>query len=340
MTNIVYIIDSLSSFKLHDYRILKEIGFKIEVVEAQSFTRLAGKGFIKGFRGELFYAWYATSPGLITVILGKFFRKPSIINVAGFEVCKQEDIKYGLRITNPEKVKYVRYTLRNATRVIAISRHVAEMINEVEPKSNIEIIYNSVDTSKFSPSQILTKEKLLVSIGFLSKGNIIKKGFHTLLNAMPTILKHDRNIKLIIIGKKGEGYPVLLEMTKKLGIENNVIFTGFVDEEMLISLLRKAMIYVHPAGHESFGISIAEAMSCGLPVITTRRGAIPEVVGDAGLYVPFNDENSLAENILTLLNNEELRRELSMKARERVVKMFDVRIRARRLKELINKITA
>jgi glycosyltransferase involved in cell wall biosynthesis len=79
-------------------------------------------------------------------------------------------------------------------------------------------------------------------------------------------------------------------------------------------------------------------MSCGLPVITTRRGAIPEVVGDAGLYVPFNDESSLAEAILTLLNNEELRKELSIKARERVVKMFDVSIRAKKLKELIDRV--
>jgi len=105
------------------------------------------------------------------------------------------------------------------------------------------------------------------------------------------------------------------------------------------------MIYVHPAGHESFGISIAEAMSCGLPVITTRipvittrRGAIPEVVGDARLYVPFNDESSLAEAILTLLNNEELRKELSIKARERAVKMFDVSIRAEKLKKLIDRV--
>ncbi len=340
MTHIVYIVDSLSSFRLRDYKILKEMGFKIEVVEAQSIIRLASKSFIKGFKGDVFYAWYATSPGLTAVILGKFYRKPSIVNVAGFEVCKQEDIGYGLRITNPEKVKYVKYTLRNATRIIAASQYLADVINEVEPQSNTEVIYNSVDTSKFSPSQALTKKRLLVSIGILSKENIVKKGFHTLLNAMPIILKHDKNIRLILIGEKRDGYPILLRMVKKLKIENNVTFTGFIDEDMLISILRKAMVYVHPAGHESFGISIAEAMSCSLPVITTRRGAIPEVVGDAGLYVPFNDEYSLAENILTLLSNEELRRELSVKARERVVKMFDVRIRAKRLKELISRVTA
>jgi len=338
MTCIAYIIDLMSSFKLHDYEILKRLGFKIKIIEAQSFIKLLGKGFVKGFLEDLFYAWYATSPGFVAVILGKVYRKPSIINVAGFEVCKQEDIKYGLRIINPERVKYVRYALRNATKVIAVSQHVAEMINEIEPNSNIEVIYNSVDTSKFSPLQTLNKEKLLISIGFLSKENIVKKGFHTLLNAMPIVLKYDADVKLVIIGEKGEGYSILFEIARRLKIEDNVIFTGFVNEDVLISFLRRGMIYVHPAGHESFGISIAEAMSCGLPVITTRRGAIPEVVGDAGLYVPFNDESSLAEAILTLLNNEELRKELSIKARERVVKMFDVSIRAKRLKELIDRV--
>ena len=338
MISITFITDSLSSFKFRDYNILKDLNFNVNVVEAQSFIKLFMKGLPKGFVADLFYAWFATSPGLTATILGKVYRKPSIVVAGGFDVCKQEDIKYGLRLNNPEKVKYVRYTLRNASRVIAVSNHVADMINEIEPNLKVEVIYNGVDTAKFTPSQT-PKKNIIVSVGTISKDNLLKKGFITIVKAMPAVMKHYKDVKLLIVGEKRDGYPILLKEVQKLRIENNVIFPGFVDEDTLINILREAMIYVHPAGHESFGISIAEAMSCGLPVITTRRGAIPEVVGDAGLYVPFNDESSLAEAILTLLSDEELREELSIKARERVVNMFDISIRAKKLKKLIDKVT-
>lgn len=338
MTNITFITDSLSSFRLQDFKIFRDLSFNIEAVEAESFTKLFMKGVFKGFKADLFYAWFATSPGFTAVVLGKIYHKPSIVVAGGFDVCKQEDIGYGLQLSNPKRVKYVKYTLRNASRVIAVSNHVASMVSKLEPNSRVEVIYNGVDTSKFTPSQISEKENMLVSVGVISKENLLKKGFITIVKAMPIVMRYCKDVKLMIVGGKRDGYPILLKEIRRLNIENNVVFPGFVNEDTLISILRKAIIYVHPAGHESFGISIAEAMSCGLPVITTKRGAIPEVVGDAGMYVPFNNPQLLAESILTLLNDEKLRNKLSHKARERAVQMFDIKIRALKLKSLVEEL--
>jgi len=98
----------------------------------------------------------------------------------------------------------------------------------------------------------------------------------------------------------------------------------------LLHYYQKAKVYCQLSAHESFGVALAEAMSCCCVPVVTRRYALPEVVGDAGFYVPYNDPKATAEAIRKALKSNKGR-----KARERIKKYFSIKTREKRLIEEI-----
>ena len=101
-------------------------------------------------------------------------------------------------------------------------------------------------------------------------------------------------------------------------IEDRVIFTGWISTQELKVLISGAVISIIPSLYEGFGLPVLEAFASLTPVITTDRGSLPEVAGDASVVVdPFNYED-LAGKIEALVNNQDLRRSLTLKGRERL----------------------
>jgi glycosyltransferase involved in cell wall biosynthesis len=105
--------------------------------------------------------------------------------------------------------------------------------------------------------------------------------------------------KLVISGAVGWMAAEVLALPRVLGIQDRVIFTGRVDEETLQALYQGAAVYVQPSWTEGFGLPILEAMRAGVPVVTSDGGALPEVVGDAGVIVPL-----LAKHQAPITNNQ------------------------------------
>jgi len=99
-----------------------------------------------------------------------------------------------------------------------------------------------------------------------------------------------------------------------LGLEEGVIFTGWVSEEDKPVLLSGATAFVFPSLYEGFGLPVAEALACGTPVITSNRSSLPEVVGEGGILVEPTDAEALAEAMEVLLVDDTLRAELRQKA--------------------------
>jgi glycosyltransferase involved in cell wall biosynthesis len=115
-----------------------------------------------------------------------------------------------------------------------------------------------------------------------------------------------------------------------------VKFPGLVSQEEKLNYLHRAEVYVQPTKHEAFGVAIAEAMSCELPVVSSKVGAVPEVLGDCGLYVEPDDFKDLANKIIFLLQNDNVRRNLGEKARKRILKNFTYQKRKQKIKEILN----
>jgi glycosyltransferase involved in cell wall biosynthesis len=120
-------------------------------------------------------------------------------------------------------------------------------------------------------------------------------------------------LQLIIAGKLGWMYEEILEAPMKFGVEKEVKFIGRVAEPDLAAVYKGAELFVWPSLMEGFGLPVLEAMSMGVPVITSNRGALPEVVGEAALQIDPENVRELAEAMRLVLKNTDLQEGLREK---------------------------
>lgn len=126
---------------------------------------------------------------------------------------------------------------------------------------------------------------------------------------------------LILIGEKGWGVGEVVRRAHALATKWPVFLTGYVDDKDLASLYSNALCFVYPSFYEGFGLPPLEAMACGTPVIVSNTSSLPEVVGDAGLYVNPEKPQELFERMLEVILSPDLRRTLSQKSLARA-KLF------------------
>lgn len=187
------------------------------------------------------------------------------------------------------------------------------------PKDSLRVIYDGVDSSVFTRvTEIRRSENRLLVI---NSGDTPLKGLKYLLEAVAA-LRSERKIELVIVGKPMKnGYTQGL--VDCLGIGDCVTRAGQIDTSELVRQYSMATMVVVPSVYEGFGLPAAEAMCCSTPVISTTAGALPEIVGDAGILVPPADTGALVEAIASLLDNPDRRRHLGEIGHRRVMQMFD-----------------
>lgn len=190
------------------------------------------------------------------------------------------------------------------------------------------VLYNGIDTAVFAPRPADGDLRRLLGIGndqpvLLSACRLVGwKGIQYALRAI-AVLSKNYNLKYIVIGL-GEYGEELKALAQELGIEDRVVFTGAVRNSDLPGYYSLADVAVFPSvADETFGISIAEAMSCGVPVVSTKVGGIPEVVAEStGLLVPPRDADALGRAVETFLADGTLRRETGVRARAWIMEQF------------------
>jgi glycosyltransferase involved in cell wall biosynthesis len=128
-------------------------------------------------------------------------------------------------------------------------------------------------------------------------------------------------IRLVVCGEGAHGAQ-LRERAGQLGLE--IQFVGHLDADSLRGAYSAATCFVHAGAVETFGLSVLEAMSCGLPVLAVDGGAVPEVLGDAGLLVPADGSSAFHEALCRLLGDSSLRAALGAAARRRVLAHFSL----------------
>lgn len=111
-----------------------------------------------------------------------------------------------------------------------------------------------------------------------------------------------RNVEVTVIGAPKENGRIV-KLIRKLGIGHLINFTGRIDNGEFVRQYARATVAVVPSVYEGFGLPVGEAMACGVPVISTTGGALPEVVGEAGILVPPADHQALARAIRDVLGN-------------------------------------
>jgi len=147
------------------------------------------------------------------------------------------------------------------------------------------------------------------------------KNLATLVKALDAARKQASfPVSLTIVGGIDPRYPAVPAMVKELGLENAVKWTGYVPDEDLVFLYQNCDILVHPSRYEGFGLTVAQAMAAGLPVISSNAGPLPEVIGDAGIMLDPDDVAGFAARIFEVLSTPSLAQELRDKGLARATR--------------------
>lgn len=203
-------------------------------------------------------------------------------------------------------------------KIIAVSQAVEDLLlqESIDP-AKIQLIYTGIDPSNWRNNKdnqfrkefnINDDTTLITSVARFSE----EKGHFFLLKSISLfnkLLKNngEDNIKFLLVGD-GVLLDRCKDLAKKLGIAEKIIFTGYRND--IDDILNSSDIFVCHSKSEAFGISILEAMACGLPVITTDSGGTREIIdpnGEYGILVDYEDETQLAKALLKLVDNKDLR---------------------------------
>ncbi len=147
----------------------------------------------------------------------------------------------------------------------------------------------------------------------------------------------NKNLKLVIAGKRGWLYNDIYKRVQRLGLMERVIFPGYVADEAKPGLLSGALAYVFPSLYEGFGLPVLEAMACGTPVLTSNSSSLPEVAGTAALLVDPHHTDEIAAGLAKLISNANLRRQLVEQGYQQI-QTFSWQKTARQVLEILEKI--
>ena len=204
------------------------------------------------------------------------------------------------------------------------------------PEEKIEVIYPGVDRERFKPGKktepFLNKYNIPANtFVVLYTGKLVSwKGVHNLIYAASILKKKGIDNFVFAIAGRGAQKENMIKLIKEADVEENFRFLDFVSYDEMPQVYRMADIFVLPSyptmtWQEQFGMVLIEALASGKPVISTMSGGIPEVLGDAGILIPSGDYFQLAENILRLMKDDNLRDALGKKALKIAEELYDAK---------------
>jgi glycosyltransferase involved in cell wall biosynthesis len=223
----------------------------------------------------------------------------------------------------------IRYVLRHAERVIAVSPEWRDALAAIEPASRIEIVPNPVEVPPWQAG-LEARPPSVVFLGVLCE----RKGVYDLLHAWPAVVKTVSDARLVLCGP-GELESVRA-LARELGIEPSVHVAGWVAGEAKESLVRSAWAVVLPSHVEALPMAILEALAAGVPVVATRVGGVPSAVenGKQGFLVTPHDVPALSRALGRVLAETPLRKAMGRAARARAVTEFSAEVVVPRIEAL------
>lgn len=217
-------------------------------------------------------------------------------------------------------------TVSNASRADII-RHL-----RIADPSKVKPVYDGV-SERFVPAprpvaSDPSRQRTLLYVGRADP----YKNLAVALRALPHIQQQcPFPVTLTVVGSPDPRYPEAQQLAAELGLNRSINWTGYLSDDALTAAYQQADVLVHPSLYEGFGLQVVEAMACGLPVVCSRAGSLPEVVGDAALMVDPQDATMLARQVTDVLTNAGRAREMSAKGIRRAAQFTWARTAAETL---------
>lgn len=316
-----------NDFYSNDIKIFRELGYKVII---SNNYRNVHKDC------DLYFIWWWTS-GIVPLIYSKILGKPSIMignlhysdpSIAGY---KSRPLFYKL---------FIKICLKYSNMQLATSKFEFDEIMKFRPR-NLRMIYHGLDLKKFVYNFYEKREKILFTLTSLRKNNISRKCIREIIDAYIIIKKRYPEYKLYIAGDTDDdGYPDVYKKIVDLNLLGNVIFMGRISDKEKIAMYQKCKIYVQPSFFEGFGLAIAEAMACGAPIVTSKRSAIPEVVGEFASFAEPDNVPEIANAIFKIIENNKYLEKLSLHGRKRIEDLYSLERRKDDIKKILDEIFA
>ncbi len=240
----------------------------------------------KGFRFDVIYAISAYPAGFASALLGRLFKIPVLIGAIGTDINKYTEFYW--------RKKWILWGLKRAARVIAVSQAIKErMILLGILGEKICVCYNGVNHDVFRPIPFKDqKEKVILYVGNLKA----EKGLSELISAYALLGRKD--VQLVLIGE-GPYETTLRNKVQSHGIEDRVHFLGGLLQDKIADWLNRATLFCLPSYNEGLPNVVLEALACGVPVVATNVGGIPELITSEayGLMVPRKDVIALSRKL-------------------------------------------
>jgi glycosyltransferase involved in cell wall biosynthesis len=193
------------------------------------------------------------------------------------------------------------------------------------PPKRVDVLYSGVDARFCSQvdetERARVREKYRLERPYLLSVSTIqpRKNYVRLIKAFARLVPNLASpVSLVIAGGNGWMYEEVYQTVEQLHLQDRVSILGFTPDEDLVPLYAMATLFVYPSLYEGFGLPVAEAMACGLPVVCSNASSLPEVGGDAALYFDPCDVDAMADAMRRALTDEPLRKSLRTKGLEQV----------------------
>lgn len=277
------------------------------------------------------------------------YRGETIVTVHDLAVYKVPDVFPKLKRTKTRTT--LSLMVSHADRIIAVSNSTKKDIQDIfgYPEEKIRVIHSGFDRRLFENPEI-ERKKVLEKFGIngdkkyiLFLGTIEPVKNITRLFEAFKIFKESRtknslgsnDYKLVMAGKNGWLSSEYKQIVKDLGLSKDVIFTGYIIGDELVPLFKNADFFVMPSLYEGFGMTVLEAFATGTPAVVSDVSSIPEVAGDAAILVDPKSSQAIAEAMVKLSNDENLKNDLRERGRKQLEK-FDWEKCARETLEVYN----
>jgi L-malate glycosyltransferase len=287
---------------------------------------------IKDIRPDIVHAHYASSYGLLGALTNFH---PMVISVWGGDVIDFPVTSIFHRII-------FQFIIRRADRLLTTSHFMADMLKKYY-KKNIEITPFGIDITLFTPGIKfpLFDEEFDAIIGCI-KGLEWYYGIEYLIEAFEIVVYKlkDKKLKLVIVGA-GAIEQKILNMIKLKNLENQILLTGKIDYSQIHYYHSLLDIFVAVSVYqESFGVAVIEASACGKPVIISRVGGMIEVVDEnlTGYIVPPQNIDELADRIIKLVLDPELRLKMGQAGREKVINEYSLNSSIDKMMKIYNEL--
>jgi glycosyltransferase involved in cell wall biosynthesis len=261
-------------------------------------------------RADLVFGWFASWHTFSPITLAWLLRKPSVMIVGGFDTAKMPDIGYGYQQGGLRRAAS-RWIVRRASRLATNSEYsVSELERNAEiPPERVTVIHHGVpDLFGEEPG---AKEREALTVGAIDHTTLVQKGQLPFVEAARLL----PDVRFTFAGRWLD--DSVDELRARAG--ENVGFTGWLSDEDLHAAYRRAAVYVQASRHEGFGLAVAEAMLAGCVPVVMNVTAMPEVVGDAGVFIESQDPDDVADGVRRALAAGP---DAARRARERILTAF------------------